>query len=112
MTAVGMTLFALSLVSAGALLAAIGACVRRRWQLAVGLCRPVAIAGPVALVLAGAVVVARAGSSNVAARAATLASGISEVMNCGIVLFLAALASAILWAVGGWRLRVARRRSG
>jgi hypothetical protein len=83
--------------------------VQRRWRHAVLVARSVAVAGPIALLLALAAVVALAGNSDVAARAAALASGIAEVMNGGIVLFLAAILSAIVWAVGGWRLRVARR---
>ena len=109
MAAIGITLFALSLVSVGAFVVAVGACVQRRWRSAVVVARSVAIAGPIVLLLALAAVVAFAGTSDVSAKAAALASGIAEVMNGGIVLFLAAILSAIVWAVGGWRRRVARR---
>jgi hypothetical protein len=108
MAAIGITLFALSLVSVGAFVVAVRACVQRRWRSAVVVARSVAIAGPIVLVLALAAVVALAGTSDVAAKAAALSSGIAEFMNGGIVLFLAAILSAIVWAVGGWRLRVAR----
>ena len=71
--------------------------------------RSVATAGPIILLLGFAVVVALAGTSDVAAKATALAVGISEVMNGGIVLLIVGMFSAIGWAVGSWRLRVARR---
>jgi hypothetical protein len=108
MAAIGITLLTLSLVSVGAFVVAVRGCVQRRWRSAVVVARSVAISGPIALLLALAGVVARAGTSDVAAKATALASGIAEVMNGGIVLFLAAILSAIVWAVAAWRLRVAR----
>jgi hypothetical protein len=111
MTIVGMTLLALSLVGAGVVVAALVACALRRWRLAVVVARWVALAAPVVLVLATLAVAAMARSTDAPAKATALAAGIAEVMNCGVGLLLAALASALVWVFARWRLRLARRRT-
>jgi hypothetical protein len=112
MIAVGITLLVLSLLGVGAFVAAVVACVRGRWRLALVIARTVALAAPAILLLALAAVVALAAGSSPALKAAKLSMGISEWMNGGVVLFLSALSSAVVWLFGSWRLRLARRRTG
>jgi len=109
MIAVGITLLVLSVLSVCAFVAAVVACVRGRWRLAVVISRTVTHAGPTILLLALAAVVALAAGSCCASKATKLSMGISEWMNGGVVLFLSALSSVVVWVVGSWRLRVARR---
>jgi hypothetical protein len=105
MTALGVILLILSALFVSALVLDLVACGRRRWRAAVRLSRILAFAGPVSLAFALAVVVALASQTNAAEKARTLAMGIAEIMNCGVLLLVVAVASAVVWAVAAWRLR-------
>ena len=71
--------------------------------------RSITLTGLAILVLATVVVIARVHAMDPAHKAGALAVGISELMNGGVVLFLAALSSALVWGVARWRLRAAKR---
>ncbi|HEY7375330.1 MAG TPA: hypothetical protein VIF57_24435 [Polyangia bacterium] len=95
-----------------ALAVAIAAAVSRRWRLAFLLSRVVAVAGP--LVLAASLIpfvvapLAGDAGSDPSARAATLAGGVSNGLNCGVLAFAAALPAMVVWALARRRVRAGR----
>jgi hypothetical protein len=106
MTALGVVLLILSALFVSALVLELVACGRRRWRAAVRLSRILTLAGPVTIALAFAVIVALASQTSVPEKARILAMGIAEIMNCGVLLVLGAVVSAIVWGVAAWRLRL------
>jgi hypothetical protein len=94
-----------------ALAVAIAAAVSRRWRLALRLSRAVAVAGPLVLAvgLIAFVVAPLAGNaaSDPSTRAAVLAGGVSNGLNCGALAFAAALPAMVVWAVARRRVRAA-----
>ena len=112
MSFIGNILLGASLLAVGACTVALAASVRRRWRSAVLVSRAITLAGFTLIPLALGVVALRASRAQfVEAKASSLARGIAEVMRCSVPLSLVVLLSAILWAIGRWRLREARRRA-
>ena len=92
-----------------ALIAAIAACALRRWHFAARVSRAIVIAGPILLlvsVLASIGLPLRADDPSM--KTVVLSQGISEVMNCGGLVVVAALLGAVVWGVARRRLRVRR----
>ena len=92
------------------------AAILRRWSLVVRLCRAVVLAGACVLVVLVALVavVFVAPQSVVSVLPASVDPGhkarvlgelISELMNCGALAVLAAIAAAVLWVFARWRER-------
>jgi hypothetical protein len=93
------------------------AAILRRWSLVVRLSRGAAVAGAcvlvalaafVALVFAApqSVVSVLPASADPSYKARILGELISELMNCGALALLGALAAAVLWAFASWRKRI------
>jgi hypothetical protein len=105
----------LSASCGAAVIAAFVATGLRRWPLALKMSRAVALSGPVVLVVSvvGFIVVPSAGrGASDPARATVLAEGISEVMNCGALAYIASILGAIIWGLAAWRMRVGGPRAG
>ena len=45
-------------------------------------------------------------------KATVLSEGISEVMNCGALAYVASILGAIIWNLAAWRIRAGGRRAG
>jgi hypothetical protein len=100
-----------SYLATAALGAALVSCAVRRWRLAVTISSSVFWAGvTVVVLLSGRFALSfgssgPVGSSEPTMKAAVLAQSVSELMSCGVLPVLAALAAAVLWAVARRRLR-------
>jgi hypothetical protein len=112
MSAYAKVLGVLSYVSAAVLAAAIVASLLRRWRLALGLARAVALGGVALLALSAAVMAVPPNRTDVdpTLKATMLAKGVSEVINCGILSWTAVVPGAVLWLVARSRLAATEAR--
>jgi hypothetical protein len=95
------------------MLAAGIACALRRWVLALRLARAVVLASPVLLVTIVVVFMVlppKAQPFDPSMKAAMLSQGISEVMNCGVVVLAAAFPASFIWSFA--RSRISRKSAG
>jgi hypothetical protein len=109
------TVAVVSAACGAALIAAIVAAGLRRWPLAVKVSRAVTLLGPVVLVVSviGFIAVPAAGrGASDPTRATVLAEGMSQVMNCGALAYVASILGAIIWGVAAWRIRAGGRSAG
>ena len=98
-----------------ALIAAVVATGLRRWPLALKVSRDVTVSGPVVLVVSvvGFIVLPGAGrDAGDPTKATVLAEGVSEVMNCGALAYVASILGAIIWSLAAWRIRAGGRAAG
>jgi hypothetical protein len=96
-----------SFACAAALAAAIIAAVMRRWRVVLVISRAIVVAAIIVLVsttVAFVIVPSASHGDNPTGRAIALSLGISEVLNCGALAYLAAIPGAILLAVARRRL--------
>ena len=90
-----------------ALAAAIVAAVMRRWRVVLAISRAIVLAAIIVLAsttVAFVIVPSASQGDNPTAKAVALSLGISEVLNCGALAYLAAIPGAILGAVARRRL--------
>jgi len=94
--------------SVAVMVAALVAGGLRRWRVAVTLARAVALASPVLLItMVFALIGLPLRTASPAMKAAVLARGISEVMNCGVLAIAAALPASWMWFFA--RSRIAQK---
>ena len=99
--------------SVAAMVTAGVACGLRRWQLAARLARAVVLASPIliiAFVVAFVVIPPSRQAIDPSMKATTLSQGISEVMNCSVLVLAAALPAWGMWSFA--RSRVNRKAAG
>ena len=91
-----------SLACAAALVAAVVASIMRRRREAIAIARAIVLAAVIVLVsttVAFVIVPIASQGDDPTAKATALTVGISGVLNCGGLAYLAAIPAAILWAV-------------
>jgi len=96
-----------SFACVAALAAATVAATLRRWRVVLVISRAIVLTAIIVLVsttVAFVIVPSASGGDNPTAKAIALSVGISEVLNCGALAYLAAIPGAILMAVAGRRL--------
>ena len=93
-----------SYVAAVALLGALGFAGARRWRLAVTLSSSATLASVGVLIFLFGRFVAASGSTDVTTKALALTVTLSELMNCGVIPLLVAVAGALLGAAARKRL--------
>jgi len=107
MSGFAMVATVVSLACVAAFVAALVASIMRRWRVALAFSRAIVLAAIIVLVsttVAFVIVPIASHADDPTAKLTALTVGISGVMNCGALAYLAAIPGAILWAVARRRL--------
>ena len=96
--------------SVAALLAAVVACLLRRWRVAANVSGIAVISGFLTLLASVTAPILSLATGGPSAKAAVLSLGLSEAANCGAIAFAVTLIGALLLAISRRRLRAASRR--